>query len=175
MTVPLNTAKGPRDLLGHKSTPPSHLVCKRDGWFLFIFRKFKSSLHHPYIGFSRLYQKGRYNGNRNMKFRGKVYLLTIMCYVFIDVQHSMSALTLTTSKIEGAKYTVQGQGLARLALGLARPNPKRARVGPVFRWAGTALIGSRVKPPDLARPVPTRPCLRSGYDLVQIYIYFYNI
>ena len=98
MTVPLNTAKGPRDLLGHKSTPPSHLVCKRDGWFLFIFRKFKSSLHHPYIGFLWLYQKGRYNGNRNMKDRGK-----IMCYVFIDVQHSMSALTSTTSKIEGAK------------------------------------------------------------------------
>ena len=31
--------------------------------------------------------------------------------------------------------------------------------------------------PDLARPGPTQPCLRSGYDLVQIYIFFiiYNI
>ena len=52
-------------------------------------------------------------------------------------------------------YTVQGQGLALLALGLARPNPKRARVGPEFYWAGPALIGSRATADDLAQPGPT--------------------
>ena len=51
-------------------------------------------------------------------------------------------------------YTVQEQGLAPLALGLAWLDPNRARC-----WClGLDLIGSRAKTSDLARPWP---CLRA--------------
>ena len=55
-------------------------------------------------------------------------------------------------------YTVQGQGLAPQAvgLGLAWPDPIRARVGPDFWRLGPALMGSRAKASDLARPQASR-------------------
>ena len=49
-------------------------------------------------------------------------------------------------------YTVQGQGLAPLALGSARPDPNRARARARCQCLGPALIGSRAKTFDLARP-----------------------
>ena len=55
-----------------------------------------------------------------------------------------------------SNYTVQGQGLALLALGPTRPDPKRARVGPDFRWVGPALIGSGPMHLTWPDPGPTR-------------------
>ena len=54
----------------------------------------------------------------------------------------------------GPSYTVQGQGLAPLALGLAQPDPTRARVRARCWCLGPALIGSRAKTSDLAWPWP---------------------
>ena len=52
-------------------------------------------------------------------------------------------------------YTVQGQGLVPIGPGSTRPDPNRARVRPDFWHLGPALMGSRAKESDLARPGPT--------------------
>ena len=53
------------------------------------------------------------------------------------------SMVLNTFNQSISEYTVQGQGQALLAPGLAWPDPKRARVGPEFWWSGLALMGSR--------------------------------
>ena len=65
-------------------------------------------------------------------------------------------------------YTVQRQGLAPLALGSARPDPTRARVRARCWCLGPALIGSRAKTSDLARP-----CLRVGIASLPQEIFFF--
>jgi hypothetical protein len=81
----------------------------------------------------------------------EVFVVLVAFFFWGEVGKMSSAGFLFSTTFE---YTVQGQGLAPIGPGSTRPDPNRARVGPDFWRLGPALMGSRAKVSDLARPDP---------------------